>query len=315
VFAAYPASGGDGQKAPPPGATHALAAFELKTGKILWQRWIDADVMSAPVAVDGNVWAATFSGSVYQFDQASGKIVSAHRSKATSAPVLVAGTMYFSTRRDEGGRAGEALAAVSASGKSGYVANRKSAVYLDKHVQASAAFTTEGKAEDSNNGFGGGAPASANAQAADDLIGQGSVSTLQAHQGSRIVSLPGKNVSTMGDEVVCADSGTGKKLWTVKIDGDAAKEGGSLASAPVAAGNSVLVGTVGGEILQIDADSGKVTHRWKVGSPVRAQPVVQDGWIYAGTADGRLTAIDTGDKTLTGWSQWGGDAARSSVKK
>ena len=48
VYTSYPAVGRAGT---PAGATHVLACFELKTGKILWQRWIDSDVMSAPVAV------------------------------------------------------------------------------------------------------------------------------------------------------------------------------------------------------------------------------------------------------------------------
>jgi outer membrane protein assembly factor BamB len=47
---------------------------------------------------------------------------------------------------------------------------------------------------------------------------------------------------------------------------------------------------------------------------VRSQPVVEDGWVYVGTSDGKLVAIDTGDKSLTGWPMWGRDAARSGRK-
>ena len=329
VFAAYPVSDviGEGR---PEEATHALAAFDLKTGKVLWQKWIDGDVISSPVAVGDKVWASTFSGTVYEMEAASGKILSARLSKATSAPVLVAGNLYFSRRDDVGGQAGESIVGYGAglgssghgvggigsgsgTGKGHYVVAKKAAVYLDVSVQESSAHATKSSSEDAANGFSGGAPASANAGAAKLLVGQASVSSLQAHQGSRILSIPGKNVSSMGDEVICTDATSGKKLWAVKVEGDAEKEGGFLATTPVAAGGYVLVGTVGGEVLQIDPKDGMVKKRWKVGAPVRAQPVVQDGWIYAGTADGRLIAIDTGDKTLTGWSQWGGDAERSSV--
>lgn len=329
VFASYPVSQTVGEKKQrPDAATHALAAFDLKTGKVLWQKWIDGDVISSPVAVGDKIWVSTFSGTVYEMEQASGKIVSARRSKATSAPVVVAGNLYFSKRDDlAGGMAGESIVGYGygggggsigygkGSGSKAYVVAKKSAKYLDRKVQASTVLSAKGASEDADNGFGGGAPAAANAQVAAGLVGQASVSTLQAHQGSRILSMPGKNVSSMGDEVICTDAKTGKKLWSVKIDGDVAKAGGFLATAPVAAGGSVLVGTVGGEVLQIDPKNGSVKKRWKIGAPVRAQPVVQDGWIYAGTADGRLIAIDTGDKSLTGWSQWGGDAERSSVAK
>src|SRR5262249_54944072 len=41
-----------GQAKQRPGASHVMICLELKTGKIFWQKWIDSDVMSAPVAVD-----------------------------------------------------------------------------------------------------------------------------------------------------------------------------------------------------------------------------------------------------------------------
>ena len=46
---------------------------------------------------------------------------------------------------------------------------------------------------------------------------------------------------------------------------------------------------------------------------MRSQPVAVDGWIYVGTEDGRLVAIDTKDASLTGWPMWGGNAARTGV--
>ena len=39
--------------------------------------------MSAPVAVDDEVYATTFSGTVYKFKQNDGEIISADRSRAT----------------------------------------------------------------------------------------------------------------------------------------------------------------------------------------------------------------------------------------
>src|SRR6185503_957151 len=83
-------------------ASHAFICLELKTGKILWQKWIDSDVMSAPVAVDDEVYAATFSGTVYKFRQNDGEIISAQRSRATSAPVVVGKHMYWTQRADNG---------------------------------------------------------------------------------------------------------------------------------------------------------------------------------------------------------------------
>ena len=56
-----------------------------------------------------------------------------------------------------------------------------------------------------------------------------------------------------------------------------------------------------------------VARKHAIGAPVRSQPVAVDGWIYVGTEDGRLVAIDTKDASLTGWPMWGGNAARTGV--
>jgi outer membrane protein assembly factor BamB len=191
----------------------------------------------------------------------------------------------------------------------------KPAEYLDDTVQASSDYEKKGKVHDASNGFGSDAPAAAKPAESMANIGKGSVNTMQAHQGSRVLSIPGadRNVNTMGDEVVATHAETGKTVWSYKIGGDLKRTGGALGTAPLYAGGSVLVATVGGEIIALDAQTGKVRKTYPVGGQVRSQPVVEDGWIYVGTEDGRLVAIDTGDKTLTGWPMWGGNAARTGI--
>ena len=68
--------------------THVLAAFEARTGKILWQKWIDSDIMSAPVAKDDLLYVTTFSGALYKVKQKTGEIIEAKAMRATSVPVF-----------------------------------------------------------------------------------------------------------------------------------------------------------------------------------------------------------------------------------
>lgn len=308
--------GGSGATKPnPPGATHALAAFDLQTGRLLWTKWIDADVMSSPVVVGDEVYATTFAGTVYKIDGATGTIESARRDRATSAPVVVDDSVYYTRRADDEDAevAQEALVRSSrTTGSADWSTAEKDAPYLDRRFQSTTAYAEQGETDDAANGFGGGAPASANTSVAWDNIGYGSVSTLQAFQGSRVLNVGGLNINSMGDEVVATDAATGDKLWTVAVSADDTA-GGYYAAPPIAAGDSVLVGTLAGTIMKLDAKSGDVLATYEVGAPVRSQPVVHDGWIYAGTADGKLVAIDTGDRSLTGWAMWGADAARSGV--
>ena len=324
VFASYPAGATSDGKPRPPGASHALAAFELRTGKILWQVWLDSDVMSAPVAMGDFVYVTTFRGTVIKLEQATGAIRYAMRAKATSAPVVQfdksgVEQMYYTKRAeaadDADGAEEELIRADHNEPKTKYKTARKKAEYVDKKVQASSEYSANAKSADAGNGFGGGAPASSGASYAFDNVGVGSVSSMQGFQGSRIVKLRDKNVNTMGDEVLATDSDTGRKLWSYKLSGDIKKTGGFLGTAPLAAGNSILFATLSGEVLRLDQKTGKKVASYPVGGRVRSQPVVADGWIYVGTDDGRLVAINTKDKTITGWPTWGGNAQRTGIQR
>jgi outer membrane protein assembly factor BamB len=307
VFTSYPAHGH-------PKASHVLAAFDLASGQIMWQRWLDSDVMSAPVAIGGDLYATTFNGTLYDFEVGSGAIRSARRVRATSAPTVAGDDIVYSRRTEAAGRAPEeSLAAAEPKAmRTKWLAVPKPAHYLDEKVQASSSLAKNGKLLDAGNGFAAGAPASANNAGALQTIGKGSVSTMQAHQGSRVLRLGDNNVSCMGDELITTAK-DGKVLWSVKLDGDLG-QGGALAAPPAAAGSSLVVATLDGNILKVDAAGGKVQSRYPVGSPLRSQPAVVDGWVYAGSEDGKLIAVDTGDKGLTGWSTWGGDAQRTGVR-
>jgi len=326
VYTSYPVSGrmaqNAGAKTAPRNATHAMAAFDLKTGKILWQKWLDSGVMSAPVASGKFVYVSTFGGTLVKFDQNSGEISYAIKARATSAPVIQFAadgleSMYFTRRGDTDGEADGAEEMIMRTDhnhpKTKYKAARKKARYLDKTVQEKSTYQGEAEANDSGNGFGGAAPAAANPEAAYENIGQGRVSSMQAFQGSRILHLGDRNVNTMGDEVIATSAETGEKLWSFKLSGDMSQSGGALGTAPLAAGGSVVFATLDGEVKRLDPATGKVSGSWKIKGRVRAQPVVHDGWIYVGTEDGRLVAINTGDKKVTGWAMWGGNAQRSGM--
>ena len=324
VYTAFPAQGNtNGVRAQqqhatsaprPPGMSHALGAFDLQTGEMKWSLWIDADVMSAPVATRDALFVTTFAGTVMKLDPTDGSILQARRDRATSAPVIADGSLYYSRRDDGDDGVNEALVRSSAT-KGSYVTARKKADYLDEKVQSKSKMAERGRSLDASNGFSGGAPASANAQTANALVGQASVSTLQAFQGSRALNFRGLNVNSMGDEVVCTRADSGEELWRLQLDGDLANSGGFLAAPPVAAGGQLFVATLQGEVLQLDPDSGKVAKRHRVGRAVRSQPVVENGWLYVGTDDGQLVALRLGDDRFTGWSHWGGNAARTGVAR
>ncbi|CEF49324.1 unnamed protein product [uncultured bacterium] len=295
-----------------PHASHAFICLELKTGKVLWQKWIDSDVMSAPVAVDDEVYAATFSGTVYKFKQKDGEIISAHRSRATSAPVVVGKYIYWTQRADNGKNEMAAEEIVGLDRRNGtqvFSVAKREAIYLDAGRQALSVFGKAATKLDAGNALApgmGGIKAVAN-------IGQANVSAMQAFLGSRILHYNNANYNCMGDELVNTDPSNGKIRWRVKLKGDLAKLGGHLAAAPATAGGQLFIATVLGEVLQVGPEKGDITKTFKVGSEVRSQPAIDGGRIYVGTNDGKIVCINTGDPRYTGWPTWGANMAHTNI--
>ena len=327
VFASYPIRGGGGWTAGedrplPEGASHAIAAFDLHSGELRWARWIDADVISAPVAILDKVYASTFAGTMYQWDQATGELLAARAAAATSAPAWIDGALYFTRRVDDGGqsfeqvvRSGDEVAVAGGSGKPdgppAQASPRRQADYIRYDFQDGSAFGAESVQLDAANGFSGGAPSAANTAVARGLIGRSTVHGLQEYQGSWVLGIAAGNYATMGDALIAYDRQTGMQRWTVPLPGNLVREGGALGAPPAAAGGRLVVATLSGDVLVIDPDGGDVRRTLSAGAPLRTQAVVDGGWIYVGSADGQLVAFDTGDPTLTGWPTWAANPART----
>lgn len=291
--------------------THVLIAFDLKSGAILWQKWIDSDIMSAPVAKDDLIYVTTFSGGLYKIKQKTGEILEAKAMRATSAPVFDGrGEMIISRRADGANDSVAAEMVVRGFGDTRRSVYKKDAYYLDNKVQAVSGLKTQAMNMDAGNGFGAGAPSNSNWMAADKNIGQSNVATLQSFQGSRSLYHNGSLYNTMGDEIVCTDS-TGKVTWKYGLEGDMKKQGGFMGTPPVYANGFLIIATLNGEVLVMDAKKGTIVNKYLVKDPVRYQPIAEKGWIFVTTVNSKMYAINTGNPAITGWNMWGGNAART----
>ncbi|RMG30894.1 MAG: hypothetical protein D6730_01910, partial [Bacteroidetes bacterium] len=255
--------------------THVLIAMDLLTGKIIWQKWIDGDVMSAPVAEGDELYVATFPGTFYKFDLHTGEVLTAKALRATSAPVVVGEEVYMSQRTESEGEAvAEAISVMHRSAaKPVRQYAKKAAPYLDARVQQQSSFKSLASDYDAGNGFAAGAPANSGWQAASNNIGQSNVSSLQAFQGSRILHLNGKNYNTMGNELVCSEPQSGAIIWKQNISGELEAEGGFLGTPPLSVDDKIIIATLQGDILILDAQSGQELKRYATGEQIRYQPV------------------------------------------
>ena len=293
--------------------THVLISIDLYSGEILWQKWIDGDVMSAPVANGDELFVTTFPGTLYKFQQENGEILSAKKMRATSAPVIQEDEVFVSRRADSEGEAvSESIANLdkkNAQTKGTYM--KKPAPYLDGEVQDKSKLKGESMDLDAGNGFSGGAPASSGWFRASMNIGQSNVSSLQSFQGSRILNYKDNNYATMGDELICTNPKDGSVVWKADIKGDLKDVGGFLGTPPITVGGHIIIANHHGDVIIFDYLTGKEIQKYETSEPIRYQPVVEDGWIYISTATGKLIAIDTKNPDLTGWPMWGANAAHT----
>lgn len=313
VFMVYPRDG-----------RHWLGAFTLSEGRPLWATRLDHDVISAPVVAEGKVYLTTFDGTVWCIDPESGRVQWSQQMQATSAPWIYEGDVFVAHREDaprgerqtgdpERTRGPEAtgpepqaprertsrMDAAGGSFKSSY--SSKAAAYLGQKSRLSRTHLYQ--MADSSVGFGQ-TPPSAKLEVADRLIGEALVSRTWRFQGSRPVVVNGILYDTTGDRLEASDARTGEMLWSWQ---DAqAVEGERRLTPPAVANGRVWAGTWDGRILSWDALLGDVRWAVKAGAPCHWQPVVSDGWVYAGLEDGSLIGFATGDPLDTDWPMWGG---------
>ena len=74
-------------------------------------------------------------------------------------------------------------------------------------------------------------------------------------------------------------------------------------------------GTMDGQIICLDARTGKPQWQAKVGGRILFEPAVVGGAVYAATEDSMVIRLETGDKTADGWAMWGGSAKHNGSEK
>jgi len=198
-------------------------------------------------------------------------------------------------------------------GSAVFTTRPSSAPYLDRKLLDESAYARKSIQRDASNGFFAGAPVTAHAEAAYIHVGYKSVSSLQFYQGSRLLPIEELDliVVAAGDSIRAYRPGADpEQVWALQLKDDPASAGGARLTPPAFAGGYVFVATLGGTVLQTDPEAGSVKASYATGQPLRSQPVVHEGRIFAGSATGKLVVVDTRDRTLTGWGSLGGGSDR-----
>lgn len=280
--------------------SHPFACFDAKDGDIVWQVWLDGDVMTTPVIHEKDIYLTTYPGSVYRIDKKTGRVLAAKHLQATSTPSIQEGKLLITRRTDEKDTIKESIAVLNRFNfKLLQSTKGKVAHYLDAKVQDSSQYKGLAMLMDAGNGFSAGAPESSGYKLAAKNIGYSNVSSLQAFQSSALMISGDLAYNLMGNVILCTNHKTGETEWEYEIKGDLNTIGGTLATTPILTKNHVVTITYHGEILILNKNTGKVEWSKKIPVPVRCAPIIVDKHIVIPTTQGTLYKINTGLEGLT----------------
>ena len=300
-----------------PGGSHRLLAAELSTGRHIWEQEIAGDVITAPVVSDRTVYFTTFGGYSYALNAADGSVLWVKANAATSAPVIANGQLYETRKELAGEDTLEGLVRVDA--KKGdardkeLIAKRK-ADYLRAGSGGGVALSAETVTVlDSSVGFAA-PPAPAKLVEANGAVGVNSVVGAWAYQGSRAAVSKGQVLNAEGHTINAVRASDGKQSWQTEVLGARSAAGGQVFSPPAVGHDYLYLAGAAGYLVSIKQSDGSVGFSYAMKAPIVFQPALAEGNIYAGTADGRLICLKTGNQDADGWYAWGGNAEHNKVQ-
>ncbi len=256
------------------GNKFVLISFDLKTGKILWQNWIDTEVLACPVIASGKVYLTTMSGRLYQFDEKSGDMLNlADAAYALTPPTVAEGKIFVIVKKKPDSM------------------EKVMAIYDDKKLKLIKQV-----------------PEISGKILYEKISGE-SASVTMKFNDSRPVYYSGKNYNIIGNRLICSSPADGSIIWSDMLNG----EYDETTVMPVIAGGKLIVAAPNGEIQIYNPSDGKLIKSFPTDADFCTEPVVSDGWIYVGNNNGKLISINTLDKTITGWTMWGLNASHNTI--
>lgn len=283
----------------------SMEVLDATTGRTLWTKWLGSETPNQPAMTGDLVIAPHPSDGGYQlsaYKRKTGHDVwsSSIDNHILTAPVVHDDSVYVSTTVGSVYRIG-------LDGKRSWrqAINAVSAPWIDGD-EVHVAVRTNGKEAQVVLAKSDGhrlrtAPAS---RSTNDNPGE-DVQAVWAYEGSRPVVVEGVRYVATGDHVEARDAHTDELRWTRN---DAKAEGQRKVGSVVVAGPLVVVTSRDGKLVALDRKTGVQRMGFDFGTPINAQPIIANGWMYIATARGQVLSFDLGSPGMDGWHMWGGNA-------
>jgi outer membrane protein assembly factor BamB len=259
-----------------------VVAFDANSGQKLWEKNVESPVRTSPTAAAERVFAVTKEGMVYCLSGSDGaelwtfKGMGERASLLSNASPAVEGDIVVVPYPT-----GDLVALRVSNGQ---------AVWSESLARTRTGSSMAAMADAARPVVDGGTVFA---------VGHGGrmVATTQRN-GERLWSLTVPSIQApwvAGEAVFVVDTGgqlmaitrrDGKILWTIKLPG------GGTWSGPVLAGNRLWLTSNKGQLVGVDASTGKVETTQDLGQPIYIAPVVAGGRMFVLTDKARLIALN-----------------------
>jgi outer membrane protein assembly factor BamB len=103
-------------------------------------------------------------------------------------------------------------------------------------------------------------------------------------------------------KLLALDKTSGQPLWAVPFN-----TGNAIWGQPAYADGIVYVATVGGRVHAVEAETGQELGRWQTSGAIANAPIVTDEYIYVGSFDSQLHALNRLEYGVEAWNFPAGD--------
>jgi hypothetical protein len=149
---------------------------------------------------------------------------------------------------------------------------------------------------------------------ANDAVGVNSVVGAWAYQGSHAALSKGQILNAQGKYINSVRASDGKQSWQREVVNGRSAAGGQVFSPPAVGRDYLYLAGAAGYLVSVRQSDGGVGFSYAMKAPIAFQPALAKGNVYAGTSDGRLICLKTGNKDADGWYAWGGNAQHNKIQ-
>jgi outer membrane protein assembly factor BamB len=266
-----------------------VAALDANTGKLLWKTNTEAPVHAAPTVANGRVIVESVDDNLLTFDTATGQQGWSYQALSEPARILSATSPAVSGDAVVASFASGELVSLQASNGNGLwtaalsKSNRNSALSEIRDIPGRPVIYRGDVFAVSHSGL---------------------FAAIELRTGAQRWEMPVTSVTTpwpVGDvvylsdtagEVICASRESGQIYWITDLNKGIRKpKDRGVWSGPVLASNRVVVVSSKGEAVALDAKSGAVQKRLKIGDDSLLTPIAVGPDLYVATEAAELIAI------------------------